>query len=83
MMRCMRRRLLGVLACGAAIVVTGLGSATYDVFAAGDHDGNFYLWGEMGGAAIRRISPRSNSDMARSYHPYGAGATGSPRRLSA
>jgi thiamine pyrophosphate-dependent acetolactate synthase large subunit-like protein len=34
------------------LVVTGLGSSTYDVFAAGDHDGNFYLWGAMGGAAI-------------------------------
>ncbi|MBN3786617.1 thiamine pyrophosphate-dependent enzyme [Burkholderia sp. Ac-20353] len=34
-----------------ALVVTGLGSASYDVFAAGDRDGNFYLWGAMGGAA--------------------------------
>lgn len=34
------------------LVVTGLGSPTYDVFAAGDHDGNFYLWGAMGGAAL-------------------------------
>jgi thiamine pyrophosphate-dependent acetolactate synthase large subunit-like protein len=34
------------------LVVTGLGSACYDVFAAGDHDGNFYLWGAMGGAAM-------------------------------
>jgi thiamine pyrophosphate-dependent acetolactate synthase large subunit-like protein len=33
-----------------ALVVTGLGSATYDVFAAGDRDRNFYLWGAMGGA---------------------------------
>ena len=33
-----------------ALVVTGLGSATYDVFAAGDRDQNFYLWGAMGGA---------------------------------
>lgn len=35
-----------------ALVVTGLGSTTYDVAAAGDHDGNFYLWGAMGGAAM-------------------------------
>src|SRR5580698_4234123 len=35
----------------AALVVTGLGSASYDVFAAGDRDRNFYLWGAMGGAA--------------------------------
>lgn len=34
------------------LVVTGLGSPTYDVFAAGEHDGNFYLWGAMGGAAL-------------------------------
>lgn len=34
-----------------ALVVTGLGSPSYDVFAAGDRDGNFYLWGAMGGAA--------------------------------
>ena len=35
----------------AALVVTGLGSPAYDVFAAGDRDNNFYLWGAMGGAA--------------------------------
>jgi len=34
------------------LVVTGLGSASYDVMAAGDHDGNFYLWGAMGSAAM-------------------------------
>jgi thiamine pyrophosphate-dependent acetolactate synthase large subunit-like protein len=34
------------------LVVTGLGSPTYDVAAAGDHDLNFYLWGAMGGAAM-------------------------------
>lgn len=33
-----------------ALVVTGLGSASYDVFAAGDRDLNYYLWGAMGGA---------------------------------
>jgi thiamine pyrophosphate-dependent acetolactate synthase large subunit-like protein len=33
-------------------VVTGLGSATYDAAAAGDHPRNFYLWGAMGGAAM-------------------------------
>ncbi len=37
---------------GNALVVTGLGSPTYDVHAAGDHDGNYYLWGAMGGAAL-------------------------------
>lgn len=34
-----------------ALVVTGLGSASYDVFAAGDRDHNYYLWGAMGGAS--------------------------------
>ncbi len=34
-----------------ALIVTGLGSAAYDVFAAGDRDENYYLWGAMGGAA--------------------------------
>ena len=34
-----------------ALVVTGLGSPAYDVFAAGDRDLNFDLWGAMGGAA--------------------------------
>ena len=37
---------------GGLLVVTGLGSATYDVTAAGDHPLNFYLWGGMGGAAM-------------------------------
>jgi phosphonopyruvate decarboxylase len=36
--------------CPQALVVTGLGSAAYDVFAAGDRDRNYYLWGAMGGA---------------------------------
>jgi thiamine pyrophosphate-dependent acetolactate synthase large subunit-like protein len=33
-----------------ALVVTGLGSPTYDVFAVGPRATNFYLWGAMGGA---------------------------------
>jgi len=33
------------------LIVTGLGSSTYDVYAAGDHNNNFYLWGAMGSAA--------------------------------
>jgi len=38
-------------ACPDALVVAGLGSASYDVFAAEDRSSNFYLWGAMGGAA--------------------------------
>src|ERR1700744_4791146 len=37
---------------GELLVVPGLGSATYDVAAAGDHPLNFYLWGAMGGTAM-------------------------------
>ena len=47
--RAVVKRLLA--ACPDALVVTGLGSAAYDVFAAGDRPENFYLWGAMGGAA--------------------------------
>ena len=32
--------------------MAGLGSPVYDVFAAGDHDLNFYDWGAMGSAAM-------------------------------
>lgn len=35
-----------------ALVVTGLGSPSYDVHAAGDHPNNYYLWGAMGAAAL-------------------------------
>ena len=34
------------------LVVSGLGSPSYDVHAVGDHDANYYLWGAMGGAAL-------------------------------
>jgi phosphonopyruvate decarboxylase len=37
--------------CPEALVITGLGSPSWDAFAAGDRDGTFYLWGAMGGAA--------------------------------
>jgi len=37
---------------GELLVVSGLGSSSYDVFAAGDHPANFYLWGAMGGAVM-------------------------------
>jgi phosphonopyruvate decarboxylase len=37
---------------GQALMVTGLGSSSYDLHAAGDDDRNFYLWGAMGGAAM-------------------------------
>jgi thiamine pyrophosphate-dependent acetolactate synthase large subunit-like protein len=37
---------------GDLLIVTGLGSATYDAAAAGDHPLNFYSWGAMGGTAM-------------------------------
>jgi thiamine pyrophosphate-dependent acetolactate synthase large subunit-like protein len=37
---------------GDLLVVSGLGSATYDAAAAGDHPLNFYLWGAMGGTLM-------------------------------
>jgi thiamine pyrophosphate-dependent acetolactate synthase large subunit-like protein len=37
---------------GDLLVVSGLGSATYDLGILGDRDHNFYLWGAMGGAAM-------------------------------
>lgn len=37
---------------GDALLVTGLGSTTWDAASVGDRDENFYLWGAMGGAAM-------------------------------
>jgi thiamine pyrophosphate-dependent acetolactate synthase large subunit-like protein len=37
---------------GDTLVVTGLGSSTYDAGAVSDHPLNFYLWGAMGSAAM-------------------------------
>ncbi|HET9650549.1 MAG TPA: thiamine pyrophosphate-dependent enzyme [Usitatibacter sp.] len=48
-----RREFVGRLlpAIPEALVIAGLGSPAWDLFAAGDRDTNFYLWGAMGGAA--------------------------------
>jgi thiamine pyrophosphate-dependent acetolactate synthase large subunit-like protein len=45
----MRRLLAGR---GDMLLVTGLGSTTYDAAAAGDDERNFYLWGAMGAASM-------------------------------
>lgn len=37
---------------GDLLVVTGLGSTTWDAASAGDDERNFYLWGAMGAAAM-------------------------------
>ena len=56
---------------GETIVVCGLGSSTYDVFAAGDDDRNFYLWGAMGGAVMIRSEERRVGKECRSrWSPY-------------
>lgn len=34
------------------LLVTGLGSPSYDAMASGDRDRTYYLWGAMGGAAM-------------------------------
>jgi thiamine pyrophosphate-dependent acetolactate synthase large subunit-like protein len=34
------------------LIITGLGSPTYDVHAVGDNDRNYYLWGAMGSASL-------------------------------
>ena len=47
------------------LVVTGLGSPAYDVFAAVDRDRNFYLWGAMGGAAAMGLGLA----LAQPQHP--------------
>ena len=44
-----------IAACPDALIVSGLGSPSYDVYAAGDRDENFYLWGAMGGAAAMAL----------------------------
>ena len=47
-----RRQFVAKLLAAApdSLVVAGLGSAAYDVFAAGDREQNYYLWGAMGGS---------------------------------
>ena len=37
---------------GDALLITGLGSTTWDAAAVGDDAANFYVWGGMGGAAM-------------------------------
>ena len=48
-----RRSFVSTLVAGApeALFISGLGSPTWDLFAAGDRDRNFYLWGAMGAAS--------------------------------
>jgi thiamine pyrophosphate-dependent acetolactate synthase large subunit-like protein len=49
-----RRAAIGTLLAdrGDMLVVTGLGSTTYDAASVADDERNFYLWGAMGGAAM-------------------------------
>jgi thiamine pyrophosphate-dependent acetolactate synthase large subunit-like protein len=49
-----RRDAVAAILCARAraLIVTGLGSPTWDVAAIADSPHNFYLWGAMGGAAM-------------------------------
>ena len=49
-----RRRVVTQLLAGRgdALLITGLGSTTWDAAAVGDDAANFYVWGGMGGAAM-------------------------------
>ncbi len=52
---------------GGLLVVSGLGSPSYDVMAAGDSPRNFYLWGAMGAAAMTGLGlalARPDEDVA-------------------
>ena len=53
---------------GELLVVSGLGSATYDCAAAGDDDRNFYLWGAMGGSVMVALGLA----LAQPDHPVAA-----------
>jgi hypothetical protein len=52
---------------GGLLVVTGLGSTTYDAGAAGDRPLNFYLWGAMGGAAMIGLGLAIAQDILDAY----------------
>lgn len=49
-----RRAVVKTLLAGndKVLLVTGLGSPSYDAMASGDRDRTYYLWGAMGGAAM-------------------------------
>jgi thiamine pyrophosphate-dependent acetolactate synthase large subunit-like protein len=49
-----RRAAIGLLLAGRRdmLLVTGLGSTSWDAASLGDDEGNFYLWGAMGAAAM-------------------------------
>jgi len=42
---------------GPLLLVTGLGSTTWDAASVGDDERNFYLWGAMGAAAMMGLGP--------------------------
>ena len=60
--RANRREFVAKLLAGTpdALVIAGLGSPAYDVFA-GDRDRYYYLWGAMGGAAPMGAGPRAGA----------------------
>ena len=58
---------------GDLLLVTGLGSTTWDAAAAGDDDRNFYLWGAMGAAAMSVSDWRLPDPTAASSSSPGTG----------
>jgi len=60
---------------GDLLVVTGLGSPSYDVHAAGDTDANYYLWGAMGAAALVGLASRRPGPIATSWSSPAMGSS--------
>src|SRR5260370_34575867 len=67
------------------LLVTGLGSTTWDAAAIGDDARNFYLWGAMGGAAmlglglaIARPERRGRGALRAGRERWGVGAPAPP-----
>src|SRR5258708_38232257 len=67
---------------GDLLLVTGLGSTTYDAAAVGDDERNFYLWGAMGAAAMvglgLAIARPERRGVGRPRRPAGVRAPAAP-----
>src|SRR5216683_2470192 len=61
---------------GDLLLVTGLGSTTYDAAAVGDDSRNFYLWGAMGAAALIGLGLASARPERRVLAGTGGGGMG-------
>ena len=54
---------------GDLLLVTGLGSTTWDAASVADDEHNFYLWGAMGAAAMVGLGPLRSPTAAFSSSP--------------